>query len=59
MVTMLSLTNWFLNGLNNLKMGMRIFRMQAEEGILQLFEMQTKSRMSVKWSHEFVDGLSE
>jgi hypothetical protein len=33
-VTMLSLAHGFLNGLNNIKMGMRISRMIEEVGIL-------------------------
>jgi hypothetical protein len=38
-----------LNGLNDLKTGVKIFRMVQEAGVLQPLEMQTQSRMSVKW----------
>jgi hypothetical protein len=39
---------WYLNGLNDLKMGVRIFRMFKELGILQILEIQAQSQMSVK-----------
>jgi hypothetical protein len=39
----------YLNGLNDLKTGVRIFRMTQEAGVLQPLEMQTQSQMSVKW----------
>jgi hypothetical protein len=39
----------YLNGLNALKTGVRIFRMIQDVGVLQPLEMQTPSQMSVKW----------
>jgi hypothetical protein len=39
----------YLNGLNDLKTGVRIFRMIQGAGVLQSLEMQTQSQMSVKW----------
>jgi hypothetical protein len=37
-----------LNGLNYLKMGLRIFRMIQEESVLRPLEMQIQSQMSIK-----------
>jgi hypothetical protein len=39
----------YLNGLNNLKMGVRIFGMIQEVHILQLLGIQEQSQMSIKW----------
>jgi hypothetical protein len=39
---------WYLNGLNDLKMGVRIFRMIKPLSILQLLEIQAQSQMSMK-----------
>jgi hypothetical protein len=39
----------YLNGLNDLKTGVRIFRMIQEAGVLHPLEMQTQSQMYVKW----------
>jgi hypothetical protein len=33
----------------------KIFRMVQEAGVLQPLEMQTQSRMSVKWWYETID----
>jgi hypothetical protein len=38
-----------LNGLNELKTDVRIFRMIQKAGVLQTLEKQTQSQMSVKW----------
>jgi hypothetical protein len=44
---------WYLNGLNDLKSSMRIFRMIQEAGVLQPLEMQMpmQSQMSLKSHH--------
>jgi hypothetical protein len=47
-----------LNGLNDLKTGMRIFRMIQDGDVLQPLEMHTQSQIWVKWLHENVGGLS-
>jgi hypothetical protein len=39
----------YLNDLNDLKMGMRIFSMIQEAGVLPPLETQTQQQMSVKW----------
>jgi hypothetical protein len=36
-------------GLNNLKIGVKIFSMIQEAGVLQPLEMQTQLQMSMKW----------
>jgi hypothetical protein len=45
----------YLNGLNDLKSGVWIFRMIQETGILQPLEKHTHSQMPVKWWHAIVD----
>jgi hypothetical protein len=37
-----------LNGLNDLKTGVRIFKMNKGAGVLQPLEMETQSQMPVK-----------
>jgi hypothetical protein len=49
----------YLNGLNDLKTGVMIFRMIWEAGVLQPLEMKMQSQISVKWWHEIVSCLSE
>jgi hypothetical protein len=49
----------YLNGLHDLKTGVKNFRMIQEAGLLQPLEMQTQSQMFVKWRCEIVEGLSE
>jgi hypothetical protein len=39
----------YLNGFNELKARVRIFRMFQEVSVLQPLEMQTQSQMFVKW----------
>jgi hypothetical protein len=40
-------------------MGMKIFGMVQEVGVLQPLEMQTQLQLFVKWWHEIISGLSE
>jgi hypothetical protein len=49
----------YLNGLNNLKTSVRIFRTIQEAGVLQPLEMQTQLQMSMEWWYEIVDWLSD
>jgi hypothetical protein len=48
-----------LNGLNDLKMGVRIFRIIQDAGVLQHLEMQTQTQMFVKRRNKIISGLSE
>jgi hypothetical protein len=49
----------YLNGLNDLKMGMRIFKMIQEAGVIEPLEVQAHSQISVKWRYEIVDWFSD
>jgi hypothetical protein len=49
----------YLNGVNDLKSGLRIFTVIQEAGVLQPLEMQTQSHASVKRWHGIVEWPSE
>jgi hypothetical protein len=60
--TMLSLVHWFwtvFQWLDDLKMGVRIFRIMQEEGLLHPLKMHRQLHIAVKWWQVFIDGFSE
>jgi hypothetical protein len=42
-------SEWYWNGLIDLKKGVRIFRIIQEAGVLKLLKMQTQLQISSKW----------
>lgn len=59
MVTMPYDVDVCMNGLNDLKTGMRIFRMIQEPDVLQRLKMQTQLGYVDEMWHKIVDWLSE